>query len=117
MFDMITMNNEVNEAFASSYDMPDVDESELEAELAALGNELDLGETDTSYMNEALRAPVVPENPNMPLTEKVCSLCFTINFQFRMLKASRWTNSVCQKSPTPSSTSLPPPSHFLPVYL
>jgi len=60
MEDMLDMNNEIQEAMSRQYDTPDIDEADLEAELAALGDELDLGETDSSYLDEALAAPGVP---------------------------------------------------------
>ncbi|PAV85434.1 hypothetical protein WR25_07875 [Diploscapter pachys] len=62
MEDMLDMNNEIQEAMSRQYDTPDIDEADLEAELAALGDELDLGETDTNYLDEALAAPGVPTN-------------------------------------------------------
>ena len=52
------MNNmeEINEAMSRSYDVGDaVDESELEGELAALGDEIDF--EDTSYLDSL---PAVP---------------------------------------------------------
>ncbi|VDM61189.1 unnamed protein product [Angiostrongylus costaricensis] len=60
MEDMLDMNNEIQEAMSRQYDTPDIDEADLEAELALLGDELDLGETDTNYLDEALSAPGVP---------------------------------------------------------
>ncbi|CAI4225127.1 unnamed protein product [Auanema sp. JU1783] len=61
MEDMLDLNNEIQESMSRQYDTPDIDESELEAELALLGDELDLGETDTNFLDEALNAPGVPE--------------------------------------------------------
>lgn len=61
MEDMLDMNNEIQEAMSRQYDTPDdIDEADLEAELAGLGDDLDLGETDSSYLDEALAAPGVP---------------------------------------------------------
>ncbi|KAE9418761.1 hypothetical protein Angca_003373 [Angiostrongylus cantonensis] len=60
MEDMLDMNNEIQEAMSRQYDTPDIDDADLEAELALLGDELDLGETDTNYLDEALNAPGVP---------------------------------------------------------
>jgi charged multivesicular body protein 5 len=57
--DMLEQANEVQEAMGRSYGVPDVDESELEAELEALGDELAL-DTDTSYLDEAVNAPSAP---------------------------------------------------------
>lgn len=39
-----------------------IDEADLEAELAMLGDELDIGESDTNYLDEALAAPTVPSD-------------------------------------------------------
>ncbi|RCN52897.1 SNF7 family protein [Ancylostoma caninum] len=69
MEDMLDMNNEIQEAMSRQYDTPDIDEADLEAELAMLGDELDLGETDTNYLDEALSAPGVPTTK--PTSSKV----------------------------------------------
>ncbi|ETN85817.1 hypothetical protein RB195_016129 [Necator americanus] len=69
MEDMLDMNNEIQEAMSRQYDTPDIDEADLEAELAMLGDELDLGETDTNYLDEALSAPGVPSTK--PTSSKV----------------------------------------------
>lgn len=42
-----------------SYGMPEIDDSELEAELDALGDEIQLDE-DTSYLDDAVTTPSVP---------------------------------------------------------
>ncbi|CCD64086.1 Charged multivesicular body protein 5 [Caenorhabditis elegans] len=62
MEDMLDMNNEIQEAMSRQYDTPDIDEADLEAELAMLGDELDIGESDTNYLDEALAAPTVPSD-------------------------------------------------------
>ncbi|VDK18535.1 unnamed protein product, partial [Anisakis simplex] len=59
MEDMLDLNNEIQEAMARSYATPDIDEADLEAELEALGDELEL-DADSSYLDEALNAPGVP---------------------------------------------------------
>jgi len=59
MEDMLDQTNEIQEAMSRSYGTPDVDESELEAELAALGDEIAL-DADSSFLDEALNAPGVP---------------------------------------------------------
>jgi len=59
MEDMLDQANEIQEAMGRSYGTPDIDESELEAELDALGDEIALDE-DTSYLDEAISAPGVP---------------------------------------------------------
>jgi len=56
--DYLEQADEVQEALSRSYGMPDIDESELDAELAALGDELALDE-DASYL-DAASAPSVP---------------------------------------------------------
>lgn len=55
MADIMEQVNEVQDVMSRTYGMPEVDESELEAELEALGDELAL-DTDTSYLD----APSVP---------------------------------------------------------
>ena len=57
--DMMEQANEVQEAMGRSYGVPDVDEADLEAELDALTDELSL-DTDTSYLDDAVRAPSAP---------------------------------------------------------
>lgn len=69
MEDMLDMNNEIQEAMSRQFDTPDIDEADLEAELALLGDELDIGETDTNYLDEALTAPGVPASK--PTSSKV----------------------------------------------
>lgn len=69
MEDMLDQANDIQEAMSRSYGMPDVDESELEAELEALGDELEL-DTDTSYLDDAVAAPGVPStNPGESTTD------------------------------------------------
>ncbi|KER32809.1 hypothetical protein T265_01109 [Opisthorchis viverrini] len=60
--DMLSVADEVQDALGQNYATPDVDESELEAELAALGDDLGL---DSGYLDEALNAPSVP-NTTVP---------------------------------------------------
>lgn len=57
--DMMEQANEVQEVMGRSYGVPDIDESELEAELEALTDELSL-DTDTSYLDDAVKAPSAP---------------------------------------------------------
>lgn len=60
MADMLEQSEEVQEALGRSYGTPDIDESELEAELDALGDEIALDD-DTSYLDDAVRAPAAPD--------------------------------------------------------
>lgn len=57
--DMMEQANEVQEAMGRSYGVPEVDDADLEAELEALTGELAL-DTDSSYLDEAVRAPSAP---------------------------------------------------------
>jgi len=59
MEDMLDQANEIQEVMGRSYGMPEIDESELEAELDALGDEIAL-DADSSYLDEAAKAPGVP---------------------------------------------------------
>ncbi|CAK9303547.1 unnamed protein product [Gordionus sp. m RMFG-2023] len=57
--DLLDQANEVQDALGRQYGVPDIDESELDAELEALGDEM-LGDTDTSYLDDASKAPSAP---------------------------------------------------------
>jgi len=59
MEDMLDQANEIQESLSRSYGMPELDEGDLEAELEALGDELEL-DADSSYLDEAAKAPGVP---------------------------------------------------------
>lgn len=64
--DMMADANEVQEALGRSYGVPDVDESELEAELEALGDELQK-DTDTSFLDQITAPTTVPASaPSVP---------------------------------------------------
>ena len=58
MADILEQVNEVQDVMGRNYGMPEVDDDELEAELAALGDDLAL-DTDTSYL----------DTPNVPSRE------------------------------------------------
>lgn len=60
MADILELSEEVQGALGRSYNMPDVDEDELEAELDALGDEIALDD-DSSYLDDAVRAPNAPD--------------------------------------------------------
>lgn len=67
MEDMLDMNNDIQEALSRQYDTPDIDEADLEAELDALGDELQ-ADTDTSFLDEALK-PIPTREPGAKDTE------------------------------------------------
>lgn len=60
MADMLEQADEVQEALGRNYNMPEVDEDELQAELDALGDEIALDD-DTSYLDDVINAPKIPE--------------------------------------------------------
>jgi charged multivesicular body protein 5 len=60
MADMLEQADEVQEALGRSYNMPDVDEDDLQAELDALGDEIALDD-DTSYLDDVIKAPGIPD--------------------------------------------------------
>ncbi|KAJ1822874.1 Vacuolar protein-sorting-associated protein 60 [Coemansia sp. RSA 2599] len=67
MADLLEQANEVQEVMGRSYSLPeDIDEHDLEAELDALGDELDFEEEAPSYLNETLPAmpELLPEAPD-----------------------------------------------------
>uniref|UniRef100_A0AC34PVK5 Charged multivesicular body protein 5 n=1 Tax=Panagrolaimus sp. JU765 TaxID=591449 RepID=A0AC34PVK5_9BILA len=67
MEEMLDMNNDIQEALSRQYDTPDVDEADLEAELEALGDELQ-ADTDTSFLDEALK-PIPTREPGAKDTD------------------------------------------------
>jgi len=58
--DMLEEANEIQEVMGRTYGMPEIDEDDLEAELDALGDDFALDD-DTSYLDDALKAPDAPE--------------------------------------------------------
>merc|ERR1711863_164583 len=52
LHDLMEDSNEIQDIMGRSYGMPEVDDDELEAELYALGDELEL-ENDSSYLDQA----------------------------------------------------------------
>jgi len=70
----LEISEEVQGALGRSYNMPDVDEDELEAELDALGDEMALDD-DTSYLDDAVAAPNTPSvNPSRDPVRNTVSL-------------------------------------------
>ncbi|VEN49706.1 unnamed protein product [Callosobruchus maculatus] len=59
--DMMEQADEVQEALGRTYNTPEIDEDELEAELDALGEEIGLDD-DQSYLDDVLKAPEAPSN-------------------------------------------------------
>jgi len=77
---MLEQSEEVQEAMGRSYNMPEIDDDELEAELAALGDELALDE-DSSYLDDAAKAPNVPGRE--PGADSVRNkVCFIVDYLF-----------------------------------
>lgn len=66
---MLEQADEVQEALGRTYGMPEVDDDELAAELDALGDELAL-DTDSSYLDDVLKAPEAPSNKPEAETSK-----------------------------------------------
>lgn len=74
MADLMEMGNDIQESISRSYDVPeDVDEAELDAELEALGDDMELGgleglgEGEPSYLQDAVGGPpsFIDEAPEM----------------------------------------------------
>jgi len=63
--DMMEQADEVQDALGRSYNTPEMDEDELEAELDALGDEIALDD-DASYLDDVLKAPEAPSNKPTP---------------------------------------------------
>ncbi|XP_017768156.1 PREDICTED: charged multivesicular body protein 5 [Nicrophorus vespilloides] len=59
MADMLEQADEVQEALGRNFNMQEVDDDELAAELDALGDELVLDD-DSSYLDDVLKAPEAP---------------------------------------------------------
>ncbi|KAG4076592.1 hypothetical protein HA402_001879 [Bradysia odoriphaga] len=60
MADMMEQADEVQEAMGRSYNMPEIDDDELAAELDALGDEIALDD-DASYLDDVVKAPAIPD--------------------------------------------------------
>lgn len=60
MADMLEQADEVQEALGRNYNMPEIDEDELQAELDALGDEIALDD-DSSYLDDVIKAPGIPD--------------------------------------------------------
>lgn len=77
--DMLEQADEVQEAMGRTYGMPEIDDDELAAELDALGDDLDL-DTDTSYLDDAIKAPSAPDKEPgaASITNKVCFKTFIL---------------------------------------
>lgn len=58
--DMLEQADEVQEALGRTYNMPEIDDDELQAELDALGDEIALDD-DTSYLDDVVKAPAAPD--------------------------------------------------------
>eukprot|EP00128_Syssomonas_multiformis_P012808 Colp12_sorted_trinity150504_noHs@20743 len=69
MEDMLEQASEIQEALSRTYGVPDdIDEADLEAELEALELE---GDMDSSYLDEATKAPDAPDTlPSEPSSSK-----------------------------------------------
>ncbi|KAK5649334.1 hypothetical protein RI129_000363 [Pyrocoelia pectoralis] len=59
--DMLEQADEVQDALGRTYNTPEIDEDELNAELDALGDEIALDD-DASYLDDVLKAPEAPSN-------------------------------------------------------
>lgn len=82
MADMLEQADEVQEALGRNYGTPDIDESELEAELEALGDEM-LGDEDSSYLDDAMKAPSAPDRE--PGAESVNKVLYYHLFHISMM--------------------------------
>ncbi|KAG5676440.1 hypothetical protein PVAND_006278 [Polypedilum vanderplanki] len=60
MTDMLEQADEVQKALGRDYNMPEIDEDVLQAELDALGDEFVLDD-DSSYLNDIIKAPGIPD--------------------------------------------------------
>lgn len=60
MADFMDQANEIQEALGQTYNTPEIDEDELQAELDALGDEIALDD-DTSYLDDVVKAPAAPD--------------------------------------------------------
>lgn len=59
--DLTEQAGEIQEIMGRSYGMPEIDDSELEAELDALGDDFAMDD-DSSYLDEAIKAPEAPSS-------------------------------------------------------
>lgn len=66
---MLEQADEVQGALGRTYNTPEIDEDELEAELEALGDDLALDD-DQSYLDDVLKAPEAPSTKPEAETNK-----------------------------------------------
>lgn len=90
--DMMEQADEVQEALGRNYNMAEIDDDELAAELDALGDEIALDD-DATYLDDVLNAPEAPSNkPEKPeaAKNKVSTVfsCYSLqdNFNFILSK-------------------------------
>ena len=63
MADIYDTSDDIQNSLArNSYNVPEIDEDQLEAEVEALGDEI-VADNDTSYLDQATQAPAIPANP------------------------------------------------------
>lgn len=101
--DMMADANEVQEALGRSYGVPEVDESELEAELEALGDELHK-ETDTSFLDEVATPSTVPTSepataPKVPTTREPAAVASNSGFKLTSDPSASVSASTESKDP------------------
>lgn len=80
MADLMDMGNDIQESISRSYDVPeDVDEAELDAELEALGEEVELdagayGEAEPGFLNGEMAPPsFIDEAPESGKTKEAAT--------------------------------------------
>lgn len=102
--DMLEQADEVQEALGRTYGMQDIDDDELAAELDALGDELAL-DTDSSYLDDVLKAPEAPSNKPEAETTKNKAIMVVFVFTEDLLTiffcrmVLLWMNLGCHKYP------------------
>lgn len=103
MEDMMADANEVQEALGRTYGVPEVDESELEAELEALGDELHK-EADSSFLDEITTPSTVPTSepstaPKVPTAREPAAVASNSGFRLTSDPSASVTASTEPKDP------------------
>ena len=96
--DLSEQANDIQEVMGRSYGMPELDDDDLDAELDALGDELDL--EDSSYLDDAVATPSVPSSEPGADSMRVRDYfkspkMAAFELELILFERSRWKDEIC----------------------